>query len=127
MSNLVNLTPHQVNIIQLDNSNNEVQRIEIQSSGYCRVSQEEEFLNNINLDGINMDIPLVETVFGEIEFPEGFQFDYTGETQYIVSRIVKNAILEDGEWYKYFVSFIVPNGIVRDSNGVIQGCKGFSL
>ena len=127
MSNLVNLTPHTVNVIQLDNTGNEISRIEISSSGIIRVSQQEEFIHNINLDGINMDIPLSETVFGEIQFPEGFQFDYTGETYYIVSRIVKNAILEDEEWYKYFVSFIVPNGIVRDSAGNIIGCKGFSL
>ena len=109
-----NYTPHAINI--LDNDNNIIKTIP--SEGNIRVSTKSETFYKIPLG--DYVIPINKTNFGELEYPGNY--DIENSNFIIVSRIVKNhpdKINDD--------RFIVPDGIVRDSQGNIIGCKSFSL
>ena len=59
-------------------------------------------------------MPLTETSFGDVvDLPAP-----APDTLYIVSRLVATAANRD--------DLVVPNGIVRDDNGNIIGCKSLS-
>ena len=105
--NIVNLTPHSVNIV-CDNGN----VITFKPSGtVARCSQKTVVIGNIN------NIPLTRTTFGDVvDLP-----DKKTDTIFIVSRLVLNAckgIRDD---------LVVPNDLVRDEGGNIVGCKSFAI
>ena len=105
MKNIINLTPHSVNIIS-DNGN----VITFEPSGtVARCSQKTVVTGNIN------NIPLTKTSFGDvIDLPNP-----QSDTIFIVSRLVINACPDRGD-------LVVPNDIVRDDSGNIIGCKSFA-
>lgn len=101
-----NLTPHVINIIENNavvrtfphNPNDPIPRC---SSSSVRI-----------MDMI--DIPLYQTVFGEVEnLP-----DQTPTTFLIVSALVRTQLPTR-------LDLISPSQLVRDDAGVIIGCKGF--
>lgn len=102
--NLVNLTPHTINVL-LENK-----KIEIPSSGIARCSQTSKPVGEVN------GIPLTTTSFGEVEgLPEP-----TKDTLFIVSRLIMSACPTRGD-------LLVPNDMVRDDKGQIIGCKSFAI
>lgn len=105
---LVNLTPHTVNVVLEDGAT-----LNIASSGVvARCSQSDVNVGTIDVDGIA--VPLTETSFGDVvDLPAP-----APDTLYIVSRLVATAANRD--------DLVVPNGIVRDDNGNIIGCKSLS-
>jgi len=112
-----NFTPHTVNIV--DNNGNVIKTFN--SEGNVRVKSVREFIRDIIKPG--MDIPLYVNNFGEIEdLPENNDNCYI-----IVSRLVKSAMEKDSKYKDILDLYIVPEDIVRDKEGNIIGCKGFSL
>ena len=104
---IINLTPHPVNLLDVDA--NVV--ITFHSEGLARCSQ-----NDIIIGKLNKDIILTKTSYGEvIGLPE-----QSPRTFYIVSRLVRNALPNRTD-------LLVPNQLIRDSEGQIVGCKSFSI
>jgi hypothetical protein len=107
---IINLTPHAVNIINADNT-----VITFPSEGNARCNQTTKKIGEIN------GIPLTETSFGEvIDLPEPNPVFGVHFTYYIVSRLVMQAC-------PLRADLLVPNDIVRDSEGKIIGCKSFAV
>ena len=102
--NLVNLTPHTINVVLED------RKIEIPSSGIARCSQTSKPVGDVN------GIPLTSTSFGEVEgLPKP-----TRGTLFIVSRLIMSACPTR-------IDLLVPNDMVRDDKGQIIGCKSFAV
>lgn len=104
--NIINLTPHDINIF--DENNNE---IIIESSGIiarCDVKREEiKRINNIRVN---------KSVFGQVnDLPKKVE-----NTIYIVSRIVAEAAIKDRDDL-YFV-----DETIRNDKGQIIGCKSLA-
>ena len=108
MKKLINLTPHAVTIV------NGGESITIDPSGIvARCKQTDEQTGYIETE--YGDIPISETKFGEvIDLPDPKQ-----DTCYIVSRLIMQACYERAD-------LLVPNEIVRDSAGIIIGCKSLA-
>lgn len=104
MTNIMNLTPHVINIVG-DGAQN------IAPSGkIARVAANKSLVGNV------AGIPVFTTAFGDVvDLPQP-QHD----TFFIVSRLVKSACLDRND-------VLVPGDPVRDGNGVIIGCNGLSL
>lgn len=107
MTNLINTTPHAVIIV--DNDGKVLQTIE-KSNISVRLSVQTV------PNGFLGEIPLTKTVFGE---PVGLP-EYKEGTFYIVSQLVKSALPLRND-------LLVPAEVVRDSNGVILGCKSLGI
>ena len=104
---IINLTPHPVNLLDVDA--NIV--ITFYSEGLARCSQ-----NDVIIGKLNKDIILTKTSYGEvIGLPE-----QSSRTFYIVSRLVRNALPNRTD-------LLVPNQLIRDSEGQIVGCRSFSI
>ena len=104
---IINLTPHPVNLLDVDA--NVV--ITFHSEVLARCSQ-----NDIIIGKLNKDIILTKTSYGEvIGLPE-----QAPRTFYIVSRLVRNALPNRTD-------LLVPNQLIRDSEGQIVGCRSFSI
>ena len=104
---IINLTPHPVNLLDVDA--NVV--ITFYSEGLARCSQ-----NDVIIGKLNKDIILTKTSYGEvIGLPEQLP-----RTFYIVSRLVRNALPTRTD-------LLVPNQLIRDSEGQIVGCRSFSI
>lgn len=106
MTQLINLTPHTLNII---NSSGDV--VDISTSGIiARCSQE-----NVDVD-ITNGIKITKQVFGEIvDLPAEKE-----NTSYIVSRLVASACPERKD-------LLIPGPLVRDEDGKVIGCNGLSI
>ena len=105
---IINLTPHPVNLLDVDA--NVV--ITFHSEGLARCSQ-----NDVIIGKLNKDIILTKTNYGEvIGLPE-----QSPRTFYIVSRLVLNACAGKRN------DLLVPNQLIRDSEGQIVGCRSFSI
>ena len=103
---IVNLTPHEI-VVSVGAS---VQRKFPASGKVARVQMESEVMGTI--DGI----PWSRTKYGSIEgLPEP-----EDSTYYLVSRMVKDRCPDRND-------VIVPGQLIRDPDGKILGCKGFSL
>lgn len=104
--NLVNLTPHAINIC--DDSGAVVRTIPASGQqARCAVATEPMF----EQDGIKF----VRTCFGAVSgLPAPKQ-----DTMYIVSLLVKQAVGRD--------DVCSPGEMVRDSEGKIIGCKNFNI
>ena len=104
---IINLTPHPVNLLDVDA--NVV--ITFHTEGLARCSQ-----NDVIIGRLNKDIILTKTSYGEvIGLPE-----QSPRTFYIVSRLVRNALPNRTD-------LLVPNQLIRDSEGQIVGCRSFSI
>ena len=106
MTNIINLTPHALNII---NASNEA--VVISPTGkIARVSSKTEIVDTIN--GIN----IMKQTFGDvIDLPES-----TENTIFVVSRMVKDRVPNRTD-------VLVPGTPVRDDKGNIIGANGLSL
>ena len=106
MTTLINLTPHSINL--MDGDNNPVQTIE--SSGVARCATNKKTVSHIN------GIPVNSTTFGQVEnLPAP-----ADDTVYIVSRLVLSACPDRQD-------LVVPDDLVRDSQGRIIGCRAFGV
>lgn len=102
--NLINLTPHTINIGSLA----------IVSSGVVRCKVSTEVISNITFAGVS--IPITSTVMGEVEgLPEPQE-----NNLYIVSRIVADMLRDTRN------DLVYPDQLVRDDKGIIQGCQSLS-
>ena len=102
---LVNMTPHDLNIVQVDGT-----ILTVAPSGFVpRCSSTEE------TDGIiGGTIAVTRQTLGEVEgLPESLP-----ATFYIVSRLVASAANRP--------DLLVPGPLVRDDKGRVVGCKGLS-
>jgi len=105
MIKIVNMTPHEINVILINGGIRTYPRAEIPA----RLSQTITTVDE--MDGINIS----ETVFGEVEnLPEPEE-----NTYYIVSRLILSGCPDRKD-------LLVPNDLVRDSEGNIKGCKGLA-
>ena len=110
MTNIINLTPHTINICNEDGSI--VKSFE--SKGIARAKQTAEVVGN--LDGVE----LVSMKFGEPEdLPE-----YAEGTYYVVSIITANAAKAVG---RRIDDLLITADPMRDADGRIIGCKRFAL
>ena len=104
---IINLTPHPVNLLDVDAN----VIITFHTEGLARCSQ-----NDVIIGKLNKDIILTKTSYGEvIGLPE-----QSPRTFYIVSRLVRNALPNRTD-------LLVPNQLIRDSEGQIVGCRSFSI
>ena len=104
---LVNLTPHVVNIVLEKGATLTI----VPSGVVARCTQSDVNIGSVDIDGIA--IPLTETTFGDVALPAP-----APDTLFIVSRLVATAANRD--------DLVVPNGIVRNDDGNIIGCKSLS-
>lgn len=102
---LVNLTPHTINLI----AENKIETI-VPSGTIARVLCSSETLYGLN------GFPVRTNKYGEVTgLPEP-----TPGKVFIVSALVAQAV-------KGREDILVPDGTVRDENGVIIGCTGFAV
>ena len=110
MTNIINLTPHTINICNEDGTI--VKSFE--SEGITRARQTAEVVGS--LDGVE----LVSMKFGEPEdLPE-----YVEGTYYVVSIITANAAKAVG---RRVDDLLITADPMRDADGRIIGCKRFAL
>ena len=102
---IVNMTPHTVNMVSEDGT----KIADFVSEGEIRLTQESKQIGTIN------GVPLTQTFFGDVQ---GLPEEKEG-TFYIVSRLVLTACPNRKD-------LLVPNDIVRDSQGRVIGCKSFA-
>ena len=106
---IVNLTPHEVKIV--DGGNNVV--AVFPSDGVARVSQCDVLVDEIN------SIPVVKTEFGEVlGLPEPAE-----DTVFIVSRITVEVARARG---LNTDDLLITSGAVRDDQGRIVGCRALA-
>ena len=105
---LVNLTPHDVTI--LNDKNEPITTFK--SQGVVRLKTTSRQVATIEIEGYQ--VPVNQTVFGDVQ---GLPQETKG-FKYIVSQLVKSALPDRND-------LLVPDGIIRDDKGVIIGCKSF--
>ena len=105
MANLINLTPHMINVLHADGS---IQNIPA-SGTVARCA--EKRVKVANLDGIDLYVVSYGDVY---DLPEQAE-----DTFYIVSMPVRLALPER-------LDVLSPGELVRDSEGKPIGCKGFA-
>ncbi|NMA58397.1 hypothetical protein [Clostridium cochlearium] len=106
--NVVNCTPHDVNLIT-ENGN-----ITFPRSGIIpRLTEQQVKINSINSNGIEIDI--MEKSFNE---PEGLP-EPQENTIYIVSALVAGAVKNRNDLF-------IPNDTIRDDQGRIIGCRSLA-
>lgn len=106
---IVNLTPHEVKIV--DGGNNVV--AVFPSDGVARVCQYDVLVDEID------SIPVVKTEFGEVlGLPEPAE-----DTVFIVSRITVEVARAQGLSTD---DLLVTSGAVRDDQGRIVGCRALA-
>lgn len=106
MTNIVNLTPHVINVVREDGT-----KIEITPSGVIpRVS-----VTTVPAGSIN-DIPLFRNEYGNVvDLP-----DPVDGTLYVVSGLLKSACPQRSD-------LVVPARQIRDEQGRIIGCEGLAF
>jgi len=105
MATFVNLTPHDVNVVMTDGSIVTFER----SGTIARCSVDTELVDRVN------GIELSRATFGAVDNVP----DSVPDTWYIVSMLVRNAL-------SYRDDLVSPGELVRNSDGVVIGCKGFT-
>lgn len=109
MTNIVNLTPHRINIV---NEEGNVIKV-FESEGVARAAQKDVEIGT--LEGI----PIVKTTFGEpVDLPE-----YSQGTYYIVSALTAKAASLSGRNTR---DLLLTGKTVRDSDGQIIGCQALA-
>ena len=126
---IINLTPHTVNVISPEclepvpyNGykvvNENYACTTYPSQGIARAQSEQELVNSIEQP---FDIiPVYKVKYGH---PEGLP-DYEDDVYYIVSTLTANAAKAAG---RRTDDLLIPNGMVRDSDGSIIGCTSFAV
>lgn len=109
MTNIINLTPHKINIV--DEEGNVVKIFE--SSGVARAAQKDVEI------GMLEGIPIIETEFGE---PVGLP-EYSQGTYYIVSALTAKAASLSGRNTR---DLLLTGKTVRNSDGQIIGCQALA-
>lgn len=107
MQKVVNMTPHNVNILD---DRGEV--IRVYKAGQSQIRLSSSLVKDIPLED---GTPTVKTIFGD---PEGLP-EFREDTFFIVSQMIKNALPNRSD-------LLVPSEVVRDSTGTIIGCKSLS-
>lgn len=114
-SNIVNLTPHAIDVLEKRDDDTYTTIVSIPPSGtIARLDQTTERIGMIG------DIPITTTEFGEIEgLPP-----YDGNKKYIVSypiakQLGSNAFIRN--------DILIVNESVRDSEGKIIGCLSLAV
>ena len=114
----VNLTPHSITIIP-----EKGKKVEIPSMGIARLKQEEIPEGRIG------DIPIVSTIYRDLEIPEGV--DITGKWIIVSSVVAQGASQEllarGARGVLVPNTGPTPNGAVRDENGRIVGVRSLIL
>jgi hypothetical protein len=106
LNNVVNCTPHDINVILEDG--NVIVLPKSNTPARCS-----EIVQNVNTD--TLDVPIVKKQFGTIEnLPDSKE-----GTFYVVSAIIKAASSRN--------DLLLVNDTVRNENGVIVGCKSFAI
>lgn len=109
MTNIINLTPHEISII---NEEGNVIKI-FESAGVARAAQ-----NDVQI-GMLEGIPIIETTFGEpVDLPE-----YSQGTYYIVSALTAKAASLSGRSTR---DLLLTGKTVRNSDGQIIGCQALA-
>lgn len=109
-TNIINLTPHDVNVVGNDNS----VAITIPASGnVARCSQTIDVIGSITLNSV--DIPVSSSSYGEVVDLPAPQ----DNTYYIVSRLVMSACPARQD-------LLVPNDLVRNDAGQVIGCRSLA-
>ncbi len=128
MNSLINLTPHDINIITSEvifdseskhyllKDKNSLEQVTIKSSGIARCKQEENYECSIVSENGN-GIPIYSISFGEIQ---GLPEEKEGII-YIVSAIVLNAAKSQGR-----KDCVCVTHTVYDENNRVIGCSAFS-
>lgn len=105
MTEVINLTPHALNVLLADDSIRNI----APSGTVARVSTNTEALAPV--DGI----PAVRSTFGEVvDLPEA-----EDGKAYVVSRMVLSACPDRTDLF-------APGELVRDEEGKVVGCRGLS-
>lgn len=108
MEQIINMTPHPVNIVDADGNN---------VFTFPKGENTIRLSVSVKKTGVlGQDIPVSETIFGE---PVGLP-EYKLGTFYIVSQLVKSALVDRHD-------LLVPAEVVRDSNGNILGCQSLGI
>jgi len=105
MTNILNFTPHALNVVDLDGN-----VTTFPSVGVARVATSTKTLDPINGFGV------VATAFSDVT---GLP-DYDPDKYYVVSRLVLSACPDRAD-------LLCPGELIRDADGNVVGCKGFSL
>ena len=109
MTNIINLTPHPINIL---NEEGNVIKV-FESEGVARAAQKDIEIGT--LEGI----PIIETTFGElVDLPE-----YSQGTYYIVSALTAKAASLSGRRTR---DLFLTGKTVRNSNGQIIGSQALA-
>ena len=112
MTTLVNLTPHEITIL---NKDHEVVKVIPTSGEPCpRIIP-----GNEELDRYVGDIPLWITKKGEIDCIPGRRED----TLFVVSQVVLDWVLTH---HPDRDDFVIPHKLLRNDQGQILGCLGFA-
>lgn len=107
--NVVNCTPHDVNLITSSGN-----IVVFERSGIIpRLSEQQQKINSVTVNGIEINI--VKKSFLE---PEGLPGPQEN-TIFIVSALVAGACKNRDD-------LVIPNDIVRDETGRIVGCKNLA-
>lgn len=104
MNNIINLTPHTLNI----HTNGEILNI-VASGSVARVAAE-----YIKEDDSDYGVDLFNCVYGEVT---GLPPYRPGNTLYVVSGLVKSAVPERHD-------VVSPGELIRDDHGKPIGCRG---
>lgn len=109
-TNVINLTPHAVNIVGDDGSVS----VTIPASGdVARCSQTISIVGSVTLGSVA--IPISSSSYGEVvDLPEP-----QDNTYYIVSRLVMSACPARQD-------LLVPNDLVRNDAGQVIGCRSLA-
>ncbi len=109
MTNIINLTPHRINIVDKEGDVIKV----FESAGVARAAQKDVEIGT--LEGI----PIVKTTFGEpVDLPE-----YSQGTYYIVSALTAKAASLSGRNTR---DLLLTGKTVRNSDGQIIGCQALA-
>ena len=105
MTNILNFTPHALNVVDLDGN-----VTTFPSVGVARVATSVKALDPV------CGFDVVSTTFSDVtDLP-----DYDPDKYYVVSRLVLSACPDRAD-------LLCPGELIRDADGNVVGCKGFSL
>ena len=105
MTNILNFTPHALNVVDLDGN-----VTTFPSVGVARVATSVKALDPV------CGFDVVSTTFSDVT---GLP-DYDPDNYYVVSRLVLSACPDRAD-------LLCPGELIRDADGNVVGCKGFSL
>ena len=113
MQKIINLTPHEV--VLLDKDTHEV-IVRVPPSGIiARAEQEDVVVGLVKVEG--REISVVRSTFGEVyNLPE---YDPTADVAYVVSSLTAQAA-------KGRLDLLIASGSVRDADGKIVGITQFA-